>query len=139
MPIDPNIILSGSKPVEIQNPLNAMAQVLQIKHARQQLDQQDFANQEAQRNINDQNKLRVLMQGMPADITDEQRVNTMRGAGYFDAADKLQTSNLARLKTTSDANLSNAHADNFKQQSETSSAANKYIAATHHAQLINRL
>jgi len=134
MPLDPNIILGG-KSVEIQNPMNALAQMLQVKHLQQQGQAQEFALQEQQRGVDNQNKLRELL----SSNQDQNSPEFIRQVSGIDPsfAEKIAKSKQDKLKSDSDIELSNAHANNFKQQTASSEAANKFIVASHHEQLIS--
>lgn len=46
-----------------------------------------------------QDQLQALMQGLPADVTDEQRVAALRGGAFFDQADALEKGIGERAKT----------------------------------------
>src|SRR6185312_4018436 len=67
MPIDPNIILAGSAPVQIQGPLDSYQKLLALKNAQQsnalnaqQIQGAQLANQGAQRDMADIQALRGL-------------------------------------------------------------------------------
>ena len=105
MPIDPNIILGG-KSVEIQNPMNALAQMLQVKQAQQQIGQNEFAMEDKRRTIEETNRLRQLMQGVNIstkegrDTARQHYTNTGNAKGWQDIekemADTDQKRALAR-------------------------------------------
>jgi hypothetical protein len=109
MPIDPNIALSV-KPVQLANPLEQYMQVQQIQQAQNQSRLADLMYGEKQRQIARGNNLLNLMKGLPQDATDDQRMNTLRGNGYFDEADKLDTSIQNRTKTKAEAQKNQAEA-----------------------------
>ena len=134
MPLDPNIILGG-KSVEIQNPMNALAQMLQVKHLQQQGQAQEFALQEQQRGVDNQNKLREILSRQG----DQSSPEFLRAISGIDPAfaEKIQKNRQEQLKSNADIELSQAHAKNFNQQTASSEAANKFIAASHHEQLIS--
>ena len=110
MPIDPSIAL-GVKPVKLESPVNQLAQLLQVQSAQQQNQLGQAKLDEYQRGVTRQNKLRDLVAGLPKDVTDDQRISAFRGGGYFDEADKLETSLLARQKTGAEVSKANAAAD----------------------------
>lgn len=90
MAIDPFIAL-GIKPVQIDSPVNALAQVLRVQGMQQETQLGQAKLDEYSRGKARQNRLLDLVQGLPADATDDQRIKAMRGGGYFDEADKLET------------------------------------------------
>lgn len=98
MPLNTNLIL-GFKPAQIESPVNQFAQVLQAQSMQQanQLSAQKM--DEYNRGVADKNRLQSLLGGLGADATDEQRVNALRGGGYFDKADQLEGGILTRQKT----------------------------------------
>lgn len=109
MAIDSSIAL-GVKPIQIESPVNQLANVLQLQGAQQanqlnamKMAQVDQANQR-------QNALLRLSQGMPAEYTDEQRLGALRGGGFWDEADKLATSLQNRRKIDSEASVKDAEA-----------------------------
>ena len=101
MPIDANIAL-GVKPLQIDSPVNQMAQVLQMQGAQQANQLNQLKMQQAQTAQDRQNKLYSLMGGMGADTTDEQRSTTLKGGGFFDEADKLDKNSIERNKAKSE-------------------------------------
>lgn len=98
MAIDPSII-GGLRPVQIDSPVNALAQVLRVQGMQQETQLGQAKLDEYQRSKTRQNKLLQLVQGLPANTTDEGRLNALKGGGYFDEADKLETGMLNRQKT----------------------------------------
>ena len=91
------------KVVPLESPQNMLLKQLQIDEARQSnmLNQQKLdAYTQGQ---NRTNKLREMLGQMPANTTDEQRIQTMRGGGYTEEADKLQTTLNNQRKTSSEA------------------------------------
>lgn len=116
MAIDASII-SGLKPVQIESPVNALAQMLQVQGAQQQNQLGQAKLDEYERSKTRQNKLLQLVQGLPANATDEQRIGAMKGGGYFDEADKLEASMLQRQKVG--AEVTKANADASKTAYET--------------------
>ena len=111
MAIDSSIALNV-KPVQIESPLNSLAQVLQMQQGMQNNQLGQLKLDEYARQKDRSNKLIQLMQQLPASSTDEDRMNALKGSGYFDEADKLQAGQLARQKTSSEAeakNIETAH------------------------------
>lgn len=96
-------IAMGYKPIEVQNPMNQLAQMMQIKAAQQSGQMNAMKMDQYTRTKERQNKLLALMGQMPADANDDQRSAALKGAGYFDEADKLQTGILNRRKIESEA------------------------------------
>ena len=109
MPIDPNISLSV-KPLQLANPLQQYMQAQQIQQAQNQSRLADLMYGEKQQQIARGNNLLNLIKGLPQDATDDQRMNTLRGNGYFDEADKLDTSIQNRTKTKAEAQKNQADA-----------------------------
>lgn len=97
MPIDPSIAL-GVKPIQLESPLNQLGQVFQLQGAQQANQLNRLKMDEYDRGVARQNQLRTLLGGL-GDVPDEKRVSALRGGGYFDEADKLETGLLARQKT----------------------------------------
>jgi len=62
MPIDPSIAM-GVRPVEIENPLNAMARALQVKGMVQQQEMGEFDAQLKRRTMEQQNRLQAILAG----------------------------------------------------------------------------
>lgn len=62
MPIDPSIAM-GVRPVQIDNPLNAMARALQIKGMVQQQEMGEFDAQLKRRTLEQQNRLQAILAG----------------------------------------------------------------------------
>ncbi|MGI4846164.1 MAG: hypothetical protein ACRYF7_22980 [Janthinobacterium lividum] len=98
MAIDPSII-GGLRPVQIDSPVNALAQVLRVQGMQQETQLGQAKLDEYQRTKARGNKLLELVRGLPANTTDEQRISALKGGGYFDEADRLETSMLNRQKT----------------------------------------
>ena len=66
MGIDSNIAM-GVKPVQIENPMNALAQMMQLKDAQQSSQMNAMKMDEDQRRITSQNSLRTMMGGFGSD------------------------------------------------------------------------
>jgi hypothetical protein len=109
MAIDPSIALNV-KPIQLANPLEQYMQAQQIQQAQNQGRLADLMYGEKQQQIARGNNLLNLMKGLPQDATDDQRMNTLRGNGYFDEADKLDTSIQNRTKTKAEAQKNQAEA-----------------------------
>lgn len=102
MALDPSII-TGIRPVQIDSPVNALAQVLKAQSMQQENQLGQAKLDEYQRTKTRQNKLLELVQGLPANTSDDQRISALKGGGYFDEADKLQTGMLNRRKVEAEA------------------------------------
>jgi hypothetical protein len=102
MPIDPSIAL-GVKPIQIDSPVNQLANVLQIQGAQQANQLNTLKLQSAQRDQDQQNKLMQAMGTLGADATDEQRSAVLKGLGRYDLSDNLDKSINERAKTKSEA------------------------------------
>lgn len=137
MPLDPSII-TGIKPVQIDSPVNALAQVLKIQSMQQEGQLGQAKLDEYTRTKARQNKLLELVQGLPANTTDEQRLGALKGGGYFDEADKLETGMLNRRKVESEAKAKEWDAQSkkldlagqafgFVRQNPTLEAANQVL------------
>ncbi|KFC61960.1 hypothetical protein [Massilia sp. LC238] len=103
MALDPSII-GGIRPIQIDSPVNALAQVLRVQGMQQETQLGQAKLDEYQRTKARGNKLLELVQGLPGDTTDDGRVKAMRSGGFFDEADKLETSIGNRRKIESEAN-----------------------------------
>ena len=102
MALDPSII-GGIRPIQIDSPVNALAQVLRVQGMQQETQLGQAKLDEYTRGRARQNKLIDLVHSLPKDATDEQRIGAFRGGGFFDEADKLETSIGNRRKIESEA------------------------------------
>lgn len=102
MALDPSII-GGIRPIQIDSPVNALAQVLRVQGMQQETQLGQAKLDEYTRGKARQNKLLELVQGLPGDTTDDGRVKALRGGGFFDEADKLETGIGNRRKIESEA------------------------------------
>lgn len=127
MAIDASII-SGLRPPQLESPVNALAQLLQVQGAQQQNQLGQAKLDEYERSKTRQNKLLELVQGLPANATDEQRIGAMKGGGYFDEADKLEAGVLQRQKVG--AEVTKANADAAKTAYETLTKQTDMIGQT---------
>lgn len=78
MPIDSNIALGVQSP-KFESPLNALAQVLQVRHLQNQGDMADFQMQQARRGVDEQNALRRLLSSEGFDISNPQSQRQVMG------------------------------------------------------------
>lgn len=107
MGIDSNIAL-GVKPIQIENPMNALAQMMQIKSAQQADQLNGMKMDEYSRGVESQNRLRQLMGGFGADHSSNQQ-KLLQG-GYLKEAQDYGKNQ---------ADIAKAQADIGKTQSET--------------------
>lgn len=111
--IDASIPL-GVRPAQFESPINQLSAVLGIQQAQQANQLNALKADEYQRGVARQNRLRDLMTGF-GNITDEQRVQRLRGTGEFlPEADTLEKSLLERQKTASQTAKDQAEADSKK-------------------------
>lgn len=85
-------------------------QAAQLQGVKQQNQTQGLNYQIAQRNLDRSNQLLSLSRNMPQGATDLDRLTALRNAGFYDEADKLDTSMQNRVKTTAEAGKANADA-----------------------------
>ena len=102
MAIDPSIALN-IRPVQLESPVNMLAQALRVKGMQQeaQLGQAKLA--EYERGKNRQNAMQSLLQSLKPNTTDDQRVGALRGGGFFDEADQIEKGIGERRKVESEA------------------------------------
>ena len=100
--INSNIAM-GAQPVQIENPMNQLAKMMQIKQAMQESEMGQMTMDEYGRTKERSNRLMGLIQGMPQGSTEEQRISALQGGGFFDEADKLNTGAINRRKNEADA------------------------------------
>ena len=100
--IDPSIAL-GVKPVQIENPINSLVQMMQAKHLQNQISQQEFANDEIQRGVDNNNKLRELL----SSNQDQNSPEFIRRVSGIDPsfAEKIAKSKQDKLKSDSDCKI----------------------------------
>lgn len=118
------IAQGGGAPVEIDNPMNALAKALQIRDAQQTGDLNGIKIQQARTAQDRQNKLYSVLGGLSPDSTVDDHIKALRANGFIDEADKVQTGELNRVKIQGDANLANAHAGQFNQKTIGDALAN---------------
>jgi len=95
-------------------------QAAQLQGVQQQNQTGALNYQIAQRNLDRSNQLLALSRNLPAGSTDLDRLAALRNAGFYDEADKLDTSMQNRVKTTADATkaYADAGATTSKSQNE---------------------
>lgn len=101
MPLDTRIAL-GAQPVDVAGAVERGFALRDMRTQGQMREQQLLQGQQA---MERQQRLRDLVGGLKPESTDDERVNALRGGGFFDEADKLETGVLNRKKT--DAEIKN--------------------------------
>lgn len=96
MPIDASIPL-GVRSVQTENPVNAMARVLQIQGLQQDQQRGRMQMDEYQRGISDKNRMQQLLSQTYA--KPEEREDALLRGGFVDQATKLATDRRANMKT----------------------------------------
>lgn len=96
MALDPSIILQTRR---MADPMETMGKAMTLRQLATQNELQGVQAQQARDAMARQTRLRDLVAGLPADATPDVRINALRGGGFFDEADKLETSMLGRKKT----------------------------------------
>lgn len=116
MGLDASIPL-GVRQVQLAGPMEMQQQALQLRDlmqrgqlGQQQLQQGEMQLQQGRQGMERQNRLRDLLGGLPAGADHDARINALRGGGYFDEADKLETGVLNRRKTEADIGKTTADA-----------------------------
>jgi hypothetical protein len=139
MPIDPSIAL-GVQPFKIESPVNQLAQFMQMQGLQQANQLNGMKMDEYQRTKDRQNKMLTLLGGLGQDATDDQRSKVLKGAGYFDEADKIEKGVLDRMKTKSEVDAKdietaykrvNVAGQTFKFVSDNPSLENANAAIDH--------
>ena len=98
MPLDTSIALQARGP-QLESPLETQAKVMTLKQLAGQQEMQQMQLDQARQSTARQQQLRSLISGLPAETTDDQRIDALRRGGYFEEADKLQSGILTRDKT----------------------------------------
>jgi hypothetical protein len=117
MAVDAGIAL-GVKPIQLESPVNQLANVLQIQNAQQANKLNDQKLQQSQFESDRNNKIYSAIQGLGPNATVDQHVQTLRGLGAYKMADEA----LAGVKTAAD--VGKTTADTKYKELET---ANKQI------------
>lgn len=107
MPINPNLI----QVQPVRSPTNYLTDILSVKNARQDNELGRIKLDEARTAVDRRNKLSTLLSNMPQGTDDNGRISTLRNNGYFDEADKLETSIGNRNKTAAEISKNKADAD----------------------------
>lgn len=111
MPLDTRIAMGGI------NPLDTQAKLMTLSDLGDQQQMRGLQMQQARDGMQRQQQLRNLLGGLAPNTGDDQRIGALRGAGYFDEADKLQSGMLTRDKTRAD--IGKIGADTGKTTAET--------------------
>lgn len=98
MPLDTSIALQGRQ----FDPAEAYSKAMTLRNMAAQNELHGLQGQQMRQQMERQGNLHDLLGGMPAGVSDDQRISSLRGSGYFDEADKLQTGILARDKSRAD-------------------------------------
>lgn len=91
MAIDPSIAL-GVKPVQIESPVNALAQLLQVQGAQQQNQLGQMKLDEHQRGVERTNRLQALLGSFAPDAKADDQVGALTRGGFLPEARSLAES-----------------------------------------------
>lgn len=91
MPIDPSIAL-GIKPVQLDSPVNSLAQLLQVQSAQQQNQLGQMKLDEHQRGVERTNRLQALLGDMKPGASAEDQVGALTRGGFLTEARSLAES-----------------------------------------------
>lgn len=97
------LIARGGTPIQFESPMNQLAKMMQMQQMQQGIDKGQMEQDQYRQATERKNNLLKLMGGLGAGATDEQRSAALKGGGYFDEADKLDTGALKRREITSKA------------------------------------
>jgi hypothetical protein len=115
MAIDPSIAL-GVKPIQFESPINQMAKMYEMQNAVQTNKLNQLNLGEAERKIEERNRLRSTLGGFGSDMTIDKQVNELARAGFLDEAKALAESSakVSRDKRETDVATSNLRANSIK-------------------------
>jgi len=102
MPLDPSII-TGIKPIQIDSPVNQLAQLLKVQSLQQEGRLGQAKLDEYQRNTAQQQRVRDMLNKLGPGATAQSRIGGLESLGEFDAADKIRSGDLNRQKIESEA------------------------------------
>ena len=102
------LIARGGVPLQIEQPMNQLARMMQMQQAQQGIDKGRAELDEYGRKIERNNNLLKLVGGLGSDATDEQRSTALKGGGYFTEADALDKNVLERSKLKSESQFKQA-------------------------------
>ncbi len=91
MAIDASIAL-GVKPIQLESPINQMAKMYEMQNAVQTNKLNQLNLGEAERKIEDRNRLRSTLGGFASDMSIDQQVNELARAGFLEEAKALAES-----------------------------------------------
>jgi hypothetical protein len=115
MALDYNIAL-GVKPIQFESPINQMAKMYEMQNAVQTNKLNQLNLGEAERKIEERNRLRSTLGGFGSDMTIDKQVNELARAGFLDEAKALAESaaKVSRDKRETDVATSNLRANSIK-------------------------
>jgi len=102
MALDPSII-TGIKPIQIDSPVNQLAQLLKVQSLQQEGRLGQAKLDEYQRNTAQQQRVRDMLNKLGPGATAQSRIGGLESLGEFDAADKIRSGDLNRQKIESEA------------------------------------
>lgn len=91
MAIDPSII-GGLKPLQLESPTNALAQMLQVQNAQQQNQLGQAKLDEHQRTTDRGNRLNSVLAGLKLDASTDEQVGSLTRGGFLPEARSLAES-----------------------------------------------
>jgi hypothetical protein len=115
MALDYSIAL-GVKPIQLESPINQMAKMYEMQNAVQTNKLNQLNLGEAERKIEERNRLRSTLGGFGSDMTIDKQVNELARAGFLDEAKALAESaaKVSRDKRETDVATSNLRANSIK-------------------------
>jgi hypothetical protein len=119
MALDYSIAL-GVKPVQLESPINQMAKVYELQNAVQSNKLNQLNLGEAERKIEERNRLRSTLGGFGSDMSIDKQVNELARAGFLDEAKALaeSASKVGKERRESEKALTDTEAANIKTMRE---------------------
>ena len=119
MALDYNIAL-GVKPIQLESPINQMAKAYEMQNAVQANKLNQLNLGEAERKIEDRNRLRSTLGGFASDMSVDQQVNALARAGFLDEAKALaeSASKVGKEKREAEKALTDTEAAHIKTMRE---------------------
>ena len=114
--IDPSII-SGLRPIQLDDPLNKLAQVMQIQGMQRQAQAQEFEMGQRRQAIERQNRLSQLLGGFEQGVTPEQQAAQLTRGGFLSEAQTVTKTAAENAKSQREAEKAQREAE--KAQLET--------------------
>ena len=114
--IDPSII-SGLRPIQLDDPVNKLAQVMQIQGMQRQAQAQDFEMGQRRQAIERQNRLSQLLGGFEQGVTPEQQAAQLTRGGFLSEAQTVTKTAAENAKSQREAEKAQREAE--KAQLET--------------------